>query len=220
MDINGPIRVMHYPHKAIRTELASLVDLAEKLDVNSDFNELEERVKSLNEMVEFHAKGEEDFVYPACDELRNDISKAYLWDHDVDKKYFQGINECISKIKESKNQSDFDDLKSNLFGLKVILTAHADKEDDLIVPMIDAEVPPPQQGEMLAKINEHMPQDRMVPMFKWLLDRISTEDIADYMGIIKQGAPPEQFNGITSIVKGVLSGDQWNELLKLMPGLK
>ena len=220
MDIKGPIRVMHYPHKAIRTELVSLVDLSEKLDVNSNFNELEERVKSLHEIVEFHAKGEEDFIYPACDELRNDISKAYRWDHNVDKKYFQDINECNTKIKDSKSQSDFDNLKSNLFGLKVILTAHAQKEDDLIIPMIDAEVPPQKQGEMLAKINEHMPQDRMVPMFKWLLDKISTEDIADYLGIIKQGAPPEQFNGITGIVEGALSDDRWNELLSRMPDLK
>ena len=124
MKINGPIRIMHYPHKAIRAELVSLVNITKKLDVNSDFNELEERVY-LNEIVEFHAKGEEDYVYPACDKLRNDISKAYLWDHDVDKKYFQSINEGITKIKESKTQSDFDDLKSNILGLKVILTARA-----------------------------------------------------------------------------------------------
>ncbi len=47
MQIKGPIRAVFYVHKAIRTELDTLRDLAEKLELNADFSEIEDRVSFL-----------------------------------------------------------------------------------------------------------------------------------------------------------------------------
>ncbi len=151
MQIKGPIRAIFYVHKAIRTELDTLRDLAEKLELSTDFSEIEDRVNFLGDVVNAHAMGEEDAFYPAMDELRRDISKAYSWDHELDEKLFQNVKESIARMKGGGNQSDLDSLKRNVYALNSTLSAHAQKEDDLLIPLTDKEIDPGNRARWLAK---------------------------------------------------------------------
>lgn len=213
MKIKGPMRSIFYPHKAIITELGILKDLTEKLALNSDFNELEDRVNFLSDVVNVHAKSEEDVFYPAVDELRKDISKVFIWDHELDEKYFQAIKESMAKLKGGGKQIDLENLNRNVCALSATLSAHAKKEDDLLVPLIDEEIDPMRQGEMVGKIVAHIPPHMMERVFKWIVSIISSEERADFIGIMKKGMPPERFDVVKGWTKEILSENEWKELL-------
>jgi len=217
--IKGPVRSMVHVHKAIRTELNTLADQVEKLQVGSDFSAFEDRVSFLSDAVHVHAEGEEEVVYPAVDELRRDVSSAYSWDHKVDEQYFREIKECISRLKTNGKQSDLDDLKRKVHVLKSFLSAHAQKEDDLLVPLIDSEVSPEKQGEMVGRISAHIPPEMMERMIKWMVGIFTVEESADFLGIIQRGAPPEGFAVMMGWVRETLPARDWGELQERMPAL-
>ncbi len=218
--IKGPMRSIFYVHNAIKTELDMLVNLIEKLSLSDNFNEFEDRIIFLNDVVRVHAEGEEDVFYPVIDELRKDMSKAFSWDHVIDEKYFYAIRESITRIKSGGNQTDLESLKREIHALNATLSAHAQKEDDLLVPMIDKEIDFSRQGEIVGKIVAHIPPHLMERMFKWIVSIVSLEEKADFIGIIKKGAPPEKFDAMRGWVKEILSEKEWGELLKQMPELK
>ncbi len=217
MQIKGPIRAIFYIHKAIRTELDTLRDLAEKLELDSDCSEIERRVNFLADVVDAHAQGEEGAFYPAMDELRRDISLVFSWDHKIDEGYFQAIKQSITKIKGGGNQSDLVGLKRNIYALHATLGAHAQKEDDLLIPLADREMDLGEQGEMVGKISAKIPPHQMEEGLKWIVGTISLEERADYLGIMKRGVPPESFDMIAGWVKEVLTADEWQELSSRLP---
>ncbi len=217
MQIKGPIRAMFYIHKAIRTELDTLRDLAEKLDLNSDYSEIERRVNFLADVVDAHAQGEEGAFYPAMDELRRDISQVFSWDHKIDEGYFQAIKQSITKIKGGGNQSDLVSLKRNIYALHATLGAHAQKEDDLLVPLTDKEMDLGKQGEMVGKMSAKIPPRQMEEGLKWIVGIISPEERADYLGIVKRAVPPEGFNMMVGWVREALTADEWQELSRRLP---
>lgn len=216
MEIKGPIRAILYVHKVIQAELDRLASLASGLELGADFDGFGKRVNFLSDFVDIHVKGEDNVFYPAADGLRKDISKAYSWDHRLDEKYFQTIKEGINKLKGVGSKGDLDTLRRNIYDLRATLSAHAQKEDDLLVPLIDQEMPPPKQGEMFGKLMADLPMHKIEEMFKWIISTLSMEERADYLGIIKKGAPPEQFAVMMGWVKGGLSENEWKELLSRM----
>jgi len=214
--IKGPIRSILYAHKAIRTELDVLRDITEKLDLDADFDEIKGRVNFLSNFVDSHAKAEEEVFYPAVDELRRDTSKPFNWDHKLEEKHFQSVKETLAKIKRYRNPSNFEGLKWNVYALSATLSAHAQKEDDLLVPILDEEVDPGKQGEMVGKFVSHIPPHLMEKGVKWIIGILSPEERVDYLGIIKRGIPPEKFDAVTGWVRETVSEDEWKELLNRM----
>jgi hemerythrin-like domain-containing protein len=217
--VKGPIRSFFHVHKAIRTELSSLADQVEKLDVGSDFSTFGDKVSFLSDVVQAHAGGEEKFLYPAVDELRRDVSNAYRWDHKVDEEYFQEIKDCIARLKTTREQSDLEGLKRNVHALHSFLSAHAQKEDDLLMPLIDSEVSPEKQGEMVGRISAHIPPELMERMLKWMVGIFTVEEGADFLGIVQSGAPSERFAVMMEWVRETLPARDWEELLEKMPDL-
>lgn len=218
--IKGPVKGFLYAHKVIRAELAALADLAEKLQPNSSVEEFEDRVEVLHTFVEAHAGGEEDGFYPGLDRLRKDISKAYLWDHKLDEKLFDSIKKSIARIKGNGSLSDIESLKRNTLTLKATLSAHAQKEDDLLVPLADAKMPLEEQGAIVGKISARLQPQMMGRVVKLFADTLSSEERADWIGLVKRGLPPEVFQGMVGLVRQGVSEKDWQDLLQLLPELK
>jgi len=216
MEIKGPIRAINYPHKAIRCELNSLVDLVESATLGSDFSEMENRVNLLKKFVEFHADAEEDYVYPALNSLHANIADAYSWDHKVDAEYFQNITLALQKVKNGGTEDNLQNLRRNIIALRTLLHAHSKKEDDLLIPIIDTEISPPDQGAMLGKISSKIPPDFARETVPFLFGYLTTAERADYLGIMRQGMPPENFDMMMGWLGDALPSNDMEELRLLM----
>ncbi len=220
MQIKGPIRGFFYAHKAIRTELAALANLAERLAPNANINEFEDRLEVLHILVKAHAGGEEDGFYPGLDRVRKDISKAYIWDHKLDEELFESIKKSIARIKGNGKPSDIESLRMDMLTLKATLSAHAQKEDDLLVPLADAEMPLSEQGAIAGKVVAGIPPHLRERIFKRIvISALTTEERADYIGLVNKGLPPEVFQTMVGWVREVLPANDWKDLVQMTPEL-
>ncbi len=220
MQIQGPVRGFFYAHKAIRTELSALADLAERLDPNANIDEFEDRLEVLHTLVKAHAEGEEDDFYPGLDRIRKDISRAYSWDHKLDEELFESIKKSIDRIKGNGKPSDIESLRRDMLTLKATLSAHAQKEDDLLVPLADAEMPLSEQGVIVGKVVASIPPQLMERIFKRILiSALTTEERADQISLLKKGLPQDVFQTVVGWVREALSANDWKDLVQITPGL-
>jgi hypothetical protein len=220
MQIKGPVRGFFYAHKAIRTELSALANLAGRLDPNANIDEFEDRLEVLHILVKAHAGGEEDGFYPGLDRVRKDISKAYIWDHKLDEELFESIKKSIARIKSNGKPSDIESLRMDMLTLKATLSAHAQKEDDLLVPLADAEMPLSEQSAIAGKVVAGIPPHLMERIFKRIvISALTTEERADQMGMMKKELPPEVFQTMVGWLREALSANDWKDLVQITPEL-
>ena len=222
VEIKGPIRAYYYPHKAIRVELESLESKSANLDLkNTDqLAEFENRINFLKQFFYAHEEGEEAALYPTASRLRKDMSKPFEWDRHVSEEYFQTISGAIAELKKSGELSAQLKLMRGTAALRAFLGAHETKEDEILLPLMDVELDPKEQGQIIGKAMSKFPESTVEDVEKFLVKRLTQDERVDFLRIVNQGAPPETFKAITKWVKEVLSEVEWEELRNKMPELE
>jgi hypothetical protein len=104
--------------------------------------------------------------------------------------------------------------------LRAYLAAHEIKEDEILLPLLDAELSPPEQGKAIGAAMSKFPPSSVEEVEKFLIKRLSQPERIGFLKVIKKGAPPETFKAITVWVKEVVSLSDWNELTAKMPELE
>jgi hemerythrin-like domain-containing protein len=222
VEIKGPIKGYYYPHKAIRVELESLEKKSVTLDSEStaELEEFKHRLDFLKMFFNAHEDGEEASLYPAAGNLRKDLNKAFEWDRHISEECFKMIFEAIDEYRKSRARSASLKIVRGMAALGTFLGAHETKEDEILLPLIDRELDPKAQGEVIGKAMSKFPPSTVEDVEKFLIKRLTQNDRVDFLRIVKQGAPLETFKAITKWVKEVLSEEEWKELKIKMPELQ
>jgi hypothetical protein len=222
VEIKGPISGYLYPHKAILVELENLEKLSAALLTRNDaLQEFEERINFMKLFFTAHEDGEEVALYPAAERLRKGLSKSFEWDRHINEYYFQAISAAIAEYKTSENlQTAAVKLAQATAALRAYLGAHEVKEDEILLPLLDAELTPPEQGKVIGAAMSKFPPTSVEDVEKFLIKRLSQLERISFLKVIKQGAPTETFKAITVWVKEVVSPEEFKELTAKMPELK
>jgi len=222
VEIKGPISGYLYPHKAILVELENLEKLSATLLTRNDaLKEFEEKINFMKLFFIAHEDGEEAALYPAAERLRKGLSKPFEWDRHISEQYFQAISAAIAECKTSKNlPAAALKIAQTTAALRAFLEPHEVKEDEILLPLLDAELPPPEQGKVIGAAMSKFPPSSVEDVEKFLIKRLSQPERVGFLKIIKQGAPAETFKAITGWVKEVVSPAEWKELTAQMPDLK
>ena len=221
VEIKGPIRGYYYPHKAIRVELESLENKSVTLDSESTggLDEFKSRLDFLKLFFIAHEDGEEASLYPTANNLIKDLNKTFEWDRHVSEEYFQIIYEAIDEFRKSRERSTSLKIVRGMAALRAFLGAHENKEDEILLPLIDRELDSKEQGQVLGKAMSKFPPSTVEDVEKFLIRRLTQDERVDFLRIVKQGAPAETFKAITEWVREVLSEKEWKELKVKMPEL-
>jgi len=222
VEIKGPISGYLYPHKVILVELENLEKLSATLITRSDvLLEFEKRINFMKLFFIAHEDGEEAALYPTAERLRKGSSKPFEWDRHLNEQYFQAISAAIAEYKTSKNlQTAAVKLAQATAALRAFLGAHEVKEDEILLPLLDAELTPPEQGKVIGAAMSKFPPSSVEEVEKFLIKRLNQPERIGFLKVIKQGAPLETFKAITVWVKEVVSPEEWKELTDKMPELK
>ena len=222
IELKGPISGYLFPHKAILVELESLKKLSASLLTRDDaLQEFEGRVNFMRLFFTAHEDGEEAALYPVAESLRKGISKPFEWDRHISQQHFQAISTAIAEYKASENQTDAAlKIAQTTAALEAFLGAHEIKEDEILLPLIDAELSPPEQGKVIGAAMSKFPPSSVEDVEKFLIKRLSQPERTGFLKAIKLGAPPETFKAITAWVKEVVSPEEWRELTAKMPELE
>jgi hypothetical protein len=208
----GPIDAVRAIHNAFRRDMA-IIDAA-ALDAARGKPGLEatvERFRFFNEVLEWHAHGEEIAMFTALEEVAPAIAEAYEKDHRALDAAFEALNNAVSvrdPLETARATKAF----------KYFLDVHLDKEDTHLYRLLGERVPVPDLGQAVGVMASAVPQDRFPEVVAWMFPLMGLDDRENMTRIWQHVMPPEAFAGASQLVQEAI-GDEWSDLTRRIPEL-
>jgi hypothetical protein len=210
--MTGPIDAVRAIHNAFRRDIA-LIDAA-ALDAARGKPGLEatvERFRFFNEVLEWHAHGEELAMFPALEAVAPSVAEAYEKDHRALDAAFDALSNAVSvrdPLETARATKAF----------KYFLDVHLDKEDTHLYRLIGERVSVPDQGQAVGLMASTVPQDRFPELVAWMFPLMGHDDRENMTRIWQKVMPPEAFTGASHLVATAIP-DGWPELTRRIPEL-
>jgi len=211
--MTGPIDAVMAIHNAFRQDM-TMIDAA-ALDAAWGKPGLEatvERFRFFEEVLEWHAHGEELAIFPALETVAPSVAEAYEKDHRALDAAFEVLSKAVSAhdpLETARATKAF----------KYFLDVHLYKEDTHLYRLIKERVSLPDQGRAVGVMASTVPQDRFAELVAWMFPLMGHDDRENMTRIWQMVMPPEAFAGATALVHAAI-GDDWSELTKRMPELQ
>ncbi|MFY9812785.1 MAG: hemerythrin domain-containing protein [Dehalococcoidales bacterium] len=200
-------------HNAFRKDLSAMdaaANTAVRQGGSSDL--VLNRYKFFNEVLVWHASGEEDAVFPALEKAAPLVAEAYERDH-------RGLDILYLELNHAVSELDKLDIARATARFNFHLHFHLDKEEAHLYRIFNERIPIPEQGGIVAKMSQKIPLERFPEVIAWLFPLIGTNDRENMVRIWQQALPPPVFAKMTGLIQAA-TGDGWAEITKRIPELK
>ena len=207
-----PVDGIRSIHNAFRKDMAlidtAVLDLARgKRDASDTF----ERFRFFQEILDWHAKGEEAGIFPALETVAPDVAWAYERDH-------RGLDEAGENLVQSGSAGDYLEAARSSAALRFHLKIHLAKEDAHLYRIFAERVPLSDQMKAMGVMSSHVPQDRFLDLVAWWMPLVNLNDRENIIRIWQMVLPPPVFGNVREVVHNVTGAD-WIELTRRIPGL-
>jgi hypothetical protein len=199
-------------HNAFRRDM-SIIDAA-ALDFARGAPGLEptvERFRFLNEVLVWHADGEELAIFPAIEAVAPSVAEAYERDH-------RGLDAAFDALSAAWSAHDPLDTARATAAFKFHLDIHLAKEDAHLYRILRERVPVPDQGKAVGLMASTVPQDRFPEVVAWLYPLLGDDDRENMTRIWQMVMPDPGFAMVKQIIQQTI-GDDWAELTRRIPTL-
>jgi len=207
-----PIDGIRAVHNAFRNDL-KLIDTA-ALDSARGKEGLAstiERFQFLNEVLVWHAQGEEAAVFPLLENVAPMVAQAYVIDH-------RGLDSAFDTLSESYADHDLLQIARATAAFRFHLNMHLNKEDVHLYRIFRERVSLSEQGKAVGIMSKKVPQERFSEFVAWMFPLIGYDDRENMIRIIQMNMPAQAFGGVKEVIKKAI-GDDWDELKRRVPTL-
>jgi hypothetical protein len=170
-----------------------------------------ERYRFFNEVLVWHAQGEELAIFPALEAVAPSVAEPYERDHRFLDAAFDALNAAVSArdaLATARATAAF----------KFHLDVHLAKEDAHLYRLVRERVPVPDQGKALGIMASTVPQDRFPEVVAWMFPLMGHDDRENMTRIWQMVLPPPAFAGVKQLIQKAI-GDDWAELTRRIPTL-
>jgi hypothetical protein len=199
-------------HNAFRADLAA-IDAAALASARGTpgLEATVERFRFFNEILSYHAEGEQQGVFPLLDEVAPDVSVAYAMDH-------ERLDDAFAALSAAVTAHDAEETSRATSAFKFHLDTHLAKEDAHLFRIIRERVPLKDQVSMVATMSSQMPASRIPDFTAWIYPLLGDDDREHFTRALAMLMPWEHFApGIPQIREA--TGDGFAELARRMPEL-
>ena len=165
-----------------------------------------------NEMLAWHASGEEEYVFPALESVAPLVAEAYERDH-------RGLDSLSESLTKSVIASDTVAIVRATAAFDFHLRMHLNKEEAHLYRIFNEKIPLPNQGAIIGRIANKIPQSRHPEVVAWLYPLIGPNDRENMTRIWQQVLPKPEFAATTKVIQAAI-GNDWLELANRIPELK
>ena len=147
-----------------------------------------ERFRFFNEVLEWHAHGEELAIFPALEAVAPSVAEAYEKDHRALDAAFVALNNAVSArdaLETARATAAF----------KYFLDVHLMKEDTHLYRLIRERVAVPDQGQAVGVMASTVPQDRFPELVAWMFPLLGDDDRENMTRIWQMVMPADAFAG-------------------------
>jgi hypothetical protein len=170
-----------------------------------------ERFKFLNEMLVWHANGEELSVFPMLDNVTPLVAEAYLKDH-------RGLDWAYDTLSKSYSEGDLLQTARATAAFRFHLDMHLYKEDTHLYRIFKERISLTDQWKALGIISSQVPQERFPEMVGWLFPLIGLDDRENMVRLFEMRLSAPAFERVKELIKGDI-GNDWAELMRRIPTL-
>src|SRR4051812_7318302 len=170
MVMAGPIDAVRAIHNAFRQDI-KLIDAA-ALDAARGKPGLEatvERFRFFNEVLEWHAHGEELAIFPALETVAPSVAAAYEKDH-------RALDAAFTELNNAVSARDALETARATKAFKFFLDVHLGKEDTHLYRIIRERVAVPEQGQAVGVMASTVPQERFPELVAWMFPLLGDDD--------------------------------------------
>lgn len=199
-------------HNAFRREMAQIDAAALELARGgSDLTGTFERFRFFNEVLVWHANGEEIAIFPLVESVAPLVAEAYERDH-------RGLDSAYNTLNAAVESDDRLNAARATAAFKFHLDIHLRKEDVHLYRIIRERVTIPDQGKALGLMSKSVPQERFPELVAWLFPLIGHNDRENMTRIWQTVLPAEAFSNVKILISKSIGSD-WNELVRRIPEL-
>ena len=170
-----------------------------------------ERFRFFNEMLVWHANGEEQAIFPALEVVAPSVAEAYERDH-------RGLDAAFDALNAAVAAQDALEIARAAAAFKFHLNIHLGKEDAHLYRLIRERVSIPDQVAALGILSKSVPQDRFPDAIAWLFPLVGNDDRENVVGIWQKIMPPPVFAQVKQLIQKAIGSD-WAELVRRIPTL-
>ncbi len=204
------IRAIHNAFRKDMTAIDAVAHIAARGSGSLDL--VVKRYTFFNEVLVWHASGEEDSVFPALENVAPLVAEAYERDH-------RGLDSLFESLNKAVNASDTLAIARATAAFDFHLSIHLNKEDAHLYRIFNERVSMPNQGAIVGKMAQRIPQERFPEVVAWLYPLIGPDDREDMTRIWQQALPEPAFASVTKLIQAAI-GNDWTELTRRIPELK
>jgi hypothetical protein len=169
------------------------------------------RFRFFNEVLVWHARGEEAAVFPAVENVAPLVAEAYVIDH-------RGLDSAFEELSQSYSARDPLKTARATAAFRFHLDMHLDKEDTHLYRIFRERISLPEQGKALGIMSGMVPQERFAELVAWLYPLIGHDDRENMTRIWQMVMPAPIFAGAKELIRKAV-GNDWTELTRRIPTL-
>lgn len=170
-----------------------------------------ERFRFFNEVLVWHAQGEEEAVFPRLEDVAPLVAEPYVKDH-------RGLDSAFDEFDRSYSSHDPLSTARASAAFRFHLNMHLDKEDTHLYRIFKERVPLPEQGKAVGIMASKVPQERFSELVAWLFPLVGLDDRETMIHIYEMMMPEPVFTSTKELVKKAIGSD-WAELRRRIPTL-
>ena len=170
-----------------------------------------ERFRFFNEILVWHAHGEELAIFPAVEALTPLVAEAYLRDH-------RGLDAAYEALAAAVSARDALETARASAAFKFHLDIHLAKEDAHLYRILRERMPLPEQGKAVGLMSSTVPQDRFPEAIAWMFPLMGIDDRVNMTTIWQMVMPAPVFYQARQGIQKAL-GSEWAELARRIPSL-
>ncbi len=210
--MTGPLDAVKAIHNAFRNDMDAIDAAAYRAaQGDGDLSAVVARYQFFNEILDWHAHGEEITMFTALGGVAPLVAEAYEKDH----RGLDALFESLTKAISTKNALDTARVTA---AFKFHLTIHLDKEDAHLYRIIGERVEMPEQGRLVGIMAAEVPQDRFPELVEWMFPLMADDDRENMTRIWKMVMPEPAFAGAKGLIQKAIP-DGWGELSRRIPEL-
>ena len=208
----GPIDAVLAIHNAFRKDMAQIDAAAlASAEGKPGMEATVERFRFFNEVLDWHAHGEELAVFPALEDVAPSVVEAYEKDH-------RGLDAAFEALSNAVSARDPLGSARATAAFKFHLDIHLYKEDTHLYRLVRERISVPDQGKAVGVMAGTVPQDRFPELVAWMFPLLGDDDRENMTRIWQMVMPPDAFPGAVQLVRDAI-GDEFTELARRIPDL-
>jgi hypothetical protein len=208
-----PLDAIRAIHNAFRKDLAS-IDAAAFTAARGlgNLDLVLKRYTFFNEVLVWHASGEEESVFPAVEKVAPLVAEAYERDH-------RGLDTLVESLNKAVKASVPLPIARATAAFNFFLDHHLDSEEAHLYRIFNERVSLQDQAVIIGKMSQKIPQERFSEAVTWLYPLIGPDDQEHMTRIWQRDLPNTLFDMAIRLIQAAIGAD-WAELTRRLPELK